>query len=302
MHNAQQMSQEQSPRNDATLGSVVPIVEYASEAGHYYLPDGTPFYSVPNKSKPGKFRPVTITDARKVGAVPSVTTVTGLIKGEGLINYIRKQVFQATLACPYALKDETPEAHMARALAMAEQHKEKAAERGTSLHADIEHYMSSTGLVTDKWMPHINKLVDTLKQLAIDLNDGSPEKSFAHPLGFGGKCDWHCGSDPGDLTMPPIEAIVIDFKSKDSIEPGKRYAYDEHAMQVASYAIGLGLGIRATRCINVFIGEQDERILVHEWPEADLQSAWEQFKHLLAVWQIRKKYWPTFGPELQDEQ
>jgi hypothetical protein len=38
---------------------------------HYYLPDGKPYHFVIGKN--GKERPTRITDARKVGAVPSVT-------------------------------------------------------------------------------------------------------------------------------------------------------------------------------------------------------------------------------------
>lgn len=273
--------------------SVVRNVTFATEQGHWYDQTGAPCYEVKRADGKG-MRPTTLRDARKLGLVPSVTGITGLIMGPGLINYKLKQVFQATLASPFALKDETPEAHMARALAMAEQHKEKAAERGTGLHAAIELYLA--GVECSRWCEHIQKLVDTLKIHSIDLKFGSPEKSFAHPLGYGGKCDWH--KQHGYATD---EGVVIDFKSKDLIEPGKKYAYDEHAMQLASYAMGLGLGIRATRCINVFIGEQDQRILVHEWPEADLQSAWTQFKHLLAIWQIRKKYCPAFGAEEREE-
>src|SRR5690348_1729137 len=63
----------------------------ATEAGHWYMRDGAPFYTIGD-------RPVTLRDARKVGAVPSVTTITGIVASPALQKYFERHIFRASMS------------------------------------------------------------------------------------------------------------------------------------------------------------------------------------------------------------
>lgn len=268
-----------SPVNDASVAKE--RSNMPAESGHWYLMDGTPFYTV-LKAKGDGERPVTIRDARKVGAVPSVTTVTKIIGSEALSRYFARQMFDATQRVS-RFHGETDDIYFARCTEASKEHAGKAAERGTALHGAIEQFLRGELLTDKSWLPHIAKLVLTLAQYGIDIRAGAPEKSFAHKLGFGGKVDLHMTGEP----------IVLDFKSKPTLDPAKRYGYDNHCMQLAAYREGLG--IPGARCINVFIGCDDRKIILHEWSQADAGRGWEMFTHTLALWKLLKGY----SPELE---
>ena len=51
------------------------MADHAKENGHWYQKDGSPAYMIVGKN--GKERPTTLRDARKLGFVPSVTTIIG---------------------------------------------------------------------------------------------------------------------------------------------------------------------------------------------------------------------------------
>ena len=99
------------------------------------------------------------------------------------------------------------------------------------------------------------------------------EKSFAHPLGYGGKCD----------LMSP-NGLVVDFKTKDTpLE--KVDVYFEHEMQLAAYREGLGMP--SARCAIVFINGTTNEVKLVEVENTALQKGWECFEHLLRVYQIK---------------
>ncbi len=125
-------------------------------------------------------------------------------------------------------------------------------------------------------------MVNALEFNGIDVSYGDPEKSFAHPLGFGGKVDLH--------SLP--QKFLVDFKSKPCIEPRKRYAYDSHVCQLAAYREGLGLPAD-TRCVNVFVGLEDAKVQIYEWTPGDVARGWEMFKLMHRLWCLTKGYEPA---------
>jgi len=61
----------------------------------FYDENGDVQYELPNKSKPGEMRSVTIKDARKYGWVPRTTSITGFPGKPGLISWRGEQLFKA---------------------------------------------------------------------------------------------------------------------------------------------------------------------------------------------------------------
>ncbi len=244
----------------------------ASEQGHWYDKQGAAVYEVP-RVKGGGMRPTTLADARKLGLVPSVTTILSCAAKPGLEAWKAKQILEAALTLP-RLPDETLDDYATRIIEDSKAQGRKAAERGTELHAAIENDIQQ-GPPSEKWDAHIQVLWKTLSQYGIDIYSGKAEHSFASPLGYGGKIDWH------------NDEIVCDFKTKANLEP-KRLAYDEHCWQLAAYGTGI-FDNRKFRGLNIFIGIEDHEVRIHEHCWEDLLNSWEIFKLLLEFWMRKNK-------------
>ncbi len=89
-------------------------------------------------------------------------------------------------------------------------------------------------------------------------------------------------------TQKYYKGVVLDFKTKDTLDIKKFKGYKEHIMQLAAYRHGLG--IPHAECYNLFISSQDTKLVkLVEYREEELDQAWEMFKCLLKYWQILNK-------------
>lgn len=247
----------------------------AAESGHWYRRDGSPCYELPNASKPGQMRATTIKDARKLDLVPSVTTITKIMAAPGLENWKTEQV----LISAYTMPQEVGEMYDVwgkRVRAEAKLKAAAAAERGTALHGAIEQSLRGHSC---EFVDHVEAVGAGLRERDIDLSCGKPEHSFAHPLGYGGKVDWH------------NDSTVVDFKTKDKIEGDKNLVWDEHHCQLAAYAHGLP--IPDARCLNVFIGVTDCKVVVVEHTPEEIERGWQMFQACLRLWQIKNAMVPA---------
>ena len=85
---------------------------------------------------------------------------------------------------------------------------------------------------------------------------------------------------------------VIDFKTKEKIEEGKRLAWDDQSMQLAACRVGLNLP-ESTRCANVFVSTTEPvKAVWHEHSQDELIRGWRMFAQLLGYWQSKNNYWP----------
>jgi hypothetical protein len=248
----------------------------ASESGHWYMLDGTPCYTIQGKN--GE-RNTTLRDARTMNLVPSVTTITKCAAAPGLVNWMVDQAILSALTLPR--REGEPEADwLARVKQDSKETARKAADKGTLIHGAIEkHFL---GIPPDGEMyPHVKGAVATLNAHFPEVR-WDVEKSFAHPLGFGGKCDLHSKSD----------RIVVDWKGKDFTEPSECKQYDEHIMQGAAYLEGFGIGLGG-RFANAFVSRTVPglTVIIETNPE-DIKRGWRMFKHLLSFWQEANRYAP----------
>lgn len=249
----------------------------ASENCHWYAKDGAPVYEVP-RAKGDGMRPTTLADARKLDLVPSVTTILACAARPGLEAWKATQLLQAALTLPKR-DDETVDEYAARVIEDSKAQGRAAADKGTQLHAAIERFISYQGVYVDiEWTEHISKLIGTLSQYGIDIFKDEPEHSFASPLGYGGKIDWH------------NDEIVIDFKTKAKVKDVKQLAWPEQCYQLSAYAVGALPLKNPRRLINVFIGIEDKEVRIHEWTPEDSDKGWEAFEHLFAFWKLQRDW------------
>src|SRR3974390_2135758 len=110
------------------------------ENAHWYRRDGEPLHSVPAAS--GELRPTTVRDARKLGLLPSVTNVLGVISKPELVEWKMTQAVLAALTLP-RLAGEELGVFAKRVVEDAQSQVRGAAEFGTAFHAGAERVAKS---------------------------------------------------------------------------------------------------------------------------------------------------------------
>jgi len=247
----------------------------ASESNHWYTRDGVPQYTVPSK-KDGSPRNTTLRDARTMNLVPSVTTVLNVAAKPALLAWLQQQVLLAALTLPRR-PDELEKEYIDRIINDSKEQGRSAADAGTDIHASIQGFYEDRP--TGKHQESVTACDNAIKEHFGDQVWVS-ERSFAHDLGFGGKCDLFCAGSTN---------VVIDIKTKEFTDPKKVEGYDEHLMQLSAYRVGLG--IPQARCANVFVSRNvPDLVVVKEWSAEDLDRGWEMFVNLLQFWQLKNSH------------
>lgn len=248
------------------------VKEKVAESGHWYTKDGTPAYTTIGKT--GE-RNTTLRDARKLGLLPSTTTIIRILSSAGLDLWKQQQVLLAALTLPRE-SNEPEQEWLKRVMQDSRATGMDAANRGTAIHAIIQGYFEQM------YMPQKPAYLENIDKALADAFGNQPwisEKSFGHPLGFGGKVD---------LMAKPINGqgcgFVVDFKTKET-DLDKVDVYFEHELQLASYREGLGMP--TARCAIVFVNALTNQVRLIEIEQDRLQKGWECFEHLLRVYQIK---------------
>ena len=249
---------------------------------HWYGRDGSSAYGS------------TLRDARKVGLVPSVTTIDKVIAAPQLTDWMVQQALDAALTLP-RMDGESLDAFKVRALDDSRRQAREAAEKGSELHNALEASIKGARIV-GPFKTHAANVAVALKE-HFGEQPWVAEASFAHPLGFGGKCDLHAPS------------FVVDFKSKPRIEDGKKYGYDNHVRQLAAYAVGFGMVAESVQdnepgqaggdwehltLANLFVGIEDAKVAVHIWKPAQAVKGWQQFRAALSLWKALNNFDSAF--------
>lgn len=265
----------------------------ASESGHWYAEDGSPVYEI--RGANGKMRAVTLRDAKalrkKTGKeclrlVPGVSSIVAMEYKPALERWKIEQALLAALTLP-RLPNEDEGAFLNRAREDSQAQAKKAADRGTAIHAAIQGSFEGQ-MTAAEFIPFVESVRGYLWQRFGGIGEWEPERSFAHPLGYGGKSDIICRVLPA----------VVDFKCKDfgPEKTANELAWEEHCMQLAAYAHGFQ--IPQATCINVFVStRQPGLIRAREWDASEIAEGWEAFRLLLRLWQIRRQYNSAFTRE-----
>lgn len=253
----------------------------AAESGHWYDRAGHMVYEI--RGSNGAMRAVTLRDARKYGWVPGFSSIAAMEYKPMLERWKIEQALMAALTLP-RLPDETDDAFIARAREDSQEQARRAAERGTRIHAAIQGFYEGLAVETE-FQPYVDAVRAYLAQRFGEVG-WKAEDSFAHELGFGGKADLR------------NDSVIIDFKCKDFGEDkeGLALAFPEHCMQLTAYAQGFGT-IQADH-VNIFVSTRIPGLIrVREWDPGERSTAWEAFKCLLRLWQLRKNYVSSFSRE-----
>jgi len=256
---------------------------------HWYAQNGAPAYETNGHS-------TTLRDARKLGLAPSVTTILGIIHKEQLERWKVQQGILAALTMPRG--EDSEEAWLAKVMADSKRQAKEAAEEGSRIHDAIEKAYKASYSMGEPYFAHVDATCDEVERLFPNVTDWVSEKSFYHPLGFGGKVDLHS----------PSTGIVVDFKGKDGdFSDGKKLAYDQN-IQLAAYQVGLGLnGLEEYRaeydfvepslhvqCANIFVSRTHPgKVCSYVWDAQDVAYGWSVFEAALELWKRLLRYNPA---------
>lgn len=258
-----------------------------SQASHWYTTDGKPFYEVPyaDPKKPGT-RKATIADARKVGAIPSVTTVLKILDKPGLNNWRIEQAVLAVLTSPK--KDGESEDDFVKRILHTEEQQEqegqKARDIGVEIHDAIEAALNNQPVPAN-----VTRFVDPVLDL---LNKEIPGRLFEWTevilvgKGYAGRADL--------VTDTKDSLWIVDFKTTKKL-PTKE-PWQEHKLQLSAYAATqvpkASEKLVTIRTANLYISSLEPGKLawfeVKDWAAVLSQG----FIPLLDVWQWMNNYRP----------
>jgi|SRR5579859_319038 len=248
----------------------------AAESLHFYYPDGRPAYEVPNADGSKMINP-DIRHARKLGLLPSVTTVMRILAAPGLERWKREQFALAALTLT-RIPNEPDEHFLKRVEDDSRAWTIKRADEGTRLHTAIEQAFTD-----QPFDPEFAKHVELVRK---------------------------------QMDQLPI-AFVGDFKTKDTLDSKteRDLFYDEHVMQLAAYARALknpDRGLRFEECIvgvgyagrcdvhrrgsliaplvSIMVGIRPAAVVVKIWEPAEAERGWQMFHHALQLWQLKNRY------------
>lgn len=238
---------------------------------HFYTPDGQLVDG--------------LREARKVGAVPSPTTILSMIKGEGLLRYFQRQAWEAAVTTPRS-PGESDDDHYSRCLRYADEHSQIARDKGLALHKLIQEFHQS---LVGKVMLPIASLTPELAG-GYDLYLRWYEKWVKRTLiveevlfgeGYAGRVDHVALLQDGRVA-------VCDVKTQDLTKRKRFSQYPEHFLQLGAYA---GT-IKPTPdvLISIYVSSNAPVALeAYVWPGSP-QLGHELFLNLLRLWQFINNY------------
>lgn len=252
-----------------------------SGGSHWYTTDGNPRHEVPTKT--GQTRPVWISDARRLGLLPSVTNILGIISKPQLDSWKLNQCALAALRNPRG-QDEPEDYYCRRIVEMSKMGVQEAAELGSRIHGALDRAFA--GEPFDETLnPHILPVVEWRNKTQITIVDRETLLVNA-PEGYAGRADVLFRYGKNGIG-------ILDYKSRKTTPGRPVEAYDGQAAQLAAYAAAYcGLdALPRVLMANVFISTTEPgrmEIIKHDNPARDFQF----FRDAAACWRYVKGYDP----------
>lgn len=256
-----------------------------SESSHWYHSDGRACYEVPYADPSKGMRPTTLRDARKLGLLPSVTTVLRCLDKPALTSWLIEQAALSVLTAP-RLENEPLDAFVTRVLHTERQQDaeaQKARDLGTDIHEALE--LSVQGRQCDE---NLRVYVDPVLEALKPLGAFQSAEKVVVGLGYAGKTDLILTNEDWDT--------IVDFKSAKKLP---KEAYPEHRLQLAGYAAAHhNATLKPVRTFNIYIStEEAGKIVV--CPSGTLDDYENGFVPVLKAWQWLNNYKPESLPRLE---
>lgn len=261
------------------------LIIRGEQPSHWYTKAGKAFYEIEKKDGTG-MRPTTLRDARKVGALPSVTNILSCLARPGLEAWKCEQAILSALTLPRH-PGETLDAFAHRIVEDKDEQVAKASDLGTRIHAAAEAYATERYVPTD---PAVVPIFEPFKKWFDENVDGVHAiEKIVVGKGYAGKIDM-----VGNIRN--FGMCMIDFKSQTIGKSGKPNFYETWALQLEAYREAYNYGfpmVYAQKSLSVVIGTNQKGVWVHEWPQSEQVATWNAFLAAFQCWTWLKGYDPT---------
>lgn len=263
---------------------------------HFYTTDGESAHTQNTKAgAKNPTRPTTIADARKLGLLPSVTTIFDVINKPFLTEWkVREALKMAYANPPSPFIDQTNWVNKIKA--QSEEQVGGAAELGTAVHDCIETSLDTSG--SDEIKARMFSFTDQVLELAapaveyvrlMKIVGMECEQVVTDSLGFAGTIDI-----AGHVDGAPI---IVDFKTKrtregEDIEVPETYPWQLAAYHYAKFGLNGDIHPQA-KAINIYISTTEKgRMEVFTYERDELVEAFDCFKACFKLWTLKNKYSP----------
>lgn len=250
------------------------------KTSHWYNKQGEAVFEVP-KASGGGMRATTLADARKLGLLPSVTTILGIIDKPQLVDW---KVKQAISACYDNRPTGTLEEYTKAMQAKSEEQVGDAADLGTAIHAALE--AAFAGETYDSAMaPYVMPTLAKVSQAGIKL--------VQHELRLVNELVGYAGTT--DAVMVDAKGCqgILDFKSRKTKAGQKCTPWETEPMQIAAYAKAKFGTLDGIVGANVYISTTEVgRVEIVTYTSEQLWEAWNAFVASAMLWQYLKDYKP----------
>lgn len=263
---------------------------------HFYTLDGVSAHTMPTKAgAKNATRPTDIRDARKLGLLPSVTTVMDCLGNPGLDHWKRQQLLKSAWECP-AVGPETFDEWSRHVSEKADAGRNEAAELGTQVHSELENGLKTLGNGITSENPMVVPALNYIRLLGVDqLESEQVVVNYAH--NYAGTVDVSgFVTDPDSDTLLPTRPCIIDFKTKrtkvgEKIEAPETYCWQLAAYHLAKFGLNGQRELHPLACaFNVFISTTEAgRIEVRWYDREQLQEALNCFLACNKLFQLRNK-------------
>ena len=251
-------------------------------ASHWYTRDGQPAHAQPRAGGAGD-RPTTIADARRLGLIPSVTTVLSIVGKPQLEKWKVTQGILAALRNPRQ-EAESEEYWVQRVYDAAFQQVEDAAEKGSAIHAALDAAMDGQP-VPDEVRVYVQPVLAWASQTGIEVAER--ETLVVNPAeGYAGRADVFFRYGKRGIG-------ILDYKTRKTRVGERVTPYDGQGMQLAAYAAAFYGAEALPRVLaaNLYISTTEPgriEVCKHE----DLPALYEAFRNVCALWRHLKQYDP----------
>lgn len=196
-----------------------------ADSSHYYDLEGNAVFEVPNKSK-GGMRRTTVADARKMGLLPSCTTILKVLANPQLERWKFQQIITASLTLPREA-EETEEAYFSRIIEDAFKQVDDAADLGTRIHKAIEDHFQ--GRKYDKDLEVYVAAVDKwCAENGVEF--------IRHELRMASEAFGFAGTTDALIRAKEREGMgILDFKTRKTKPDYPCTPYQTEPIQIAAY-------------------------------------------------------------------
>lgn len=260
---------------------------------HFYTLAGKPCHEQPTVSKNAKSptRPTTIADAKRLGLLPSVSTITKVLHAPGLETYKMKEVAKACFQNPPHPGEEM-DPYVKAMVEKSSEDAAGAADVGTLIHDALECAFTGEQRKADTvTIAHMEYHIDTFVHPALKLIENHGWEIVASEKVLVNAAEGYAGTT--DLIIKTRDGItgIADFKSKRT-KPGKPVEPSEtHPCQIAAYSMAhwsnLGYGA------NIYISTTEPgRVEIVPYSPQELHAAWLAFLDMASLWRWLNSYDP----------